>query len=161
MKICNNTVVSFHYKLTDESGNSVEDSRKDGSPSVYLHGANNTLPGLEQALAGKEPGENIKVTLEPYAAYGLRNTDNIERIPAKYLKNQGKLKPGKLVRVESNQGVKTATVLKVGKFSVDVDMNHPLAGQTVSFDIDIIDTREASAEEIAHGHAHGPGGHQH
>jgi FKBP-type peptidyl-prolyl cis-trans isomerase SlyD len=161
MKISNNTVVSFHNNLTDESGNIVEDSRKDGTPSVYLHGANNTLPGLEQALAGREAGENIKVTLEPYAAYGLRNTNNIERIPAKYLKHEGKLKPGKVVRVDSNQGMKTATVLKVGKFSVDVDMNHPLAGQTISFDIDIMDTREASAEEIAHGHAHGLGGHQH
>ena len=161
MKISNNTVVSFHYNLTDESGNIVEDSRKDGTPSVYLHGANNTLPGLEQALAGREAGENIKVTLEPYAAYGLRNTKNIERIPAKYLKHEGKLKPGKVVRVDSSQGVKTATIVKVGKFSVDVDMNHPLAGQTISFDIDIMDTREASAEEITHGHAHGPGGHQH
>ena len=161
MNISTNTVVSFHYTLADESGNIVEDSHKDGTPSVYLHGSNNILPGLESALAGRAVGENIKVTLEPYAAYGLRNANKIERIPAKYLKHEGKLKPGKLVRIDSNQGMKTATVVKVGKFSVDVDMNHPLAGQAISFDIDIVDIREASAEEISHGHAHGPGGHQH
>lgn len=161
MNISNNTVVSFHYTLTDESGNIVEDSHKDDTPSVYLHGANNILPGLEQALAGHEISDNIKVTLEPYAAYGLRNVDKIERISAKYLKHEGKLKPGQVVRIDSNQGVKTATVVKVGKFNVDVDMNHPLAGQTISFNIDIVDIREASADEVGHGHAHGPGGHQH
>ncbi len=161
MTITRNTVVSFHYTLKDETGNIVEDSRADGTPSVYLHGANNVLAGVEQALEGKAVGDNVQVTLEPYAAYGLRNTNKIERIPAKYLKHEGKLTQGKIVRIHSDQGAQTATVIKVGKFSVDVDTNHPLAGQTISFTIDIVDTREASAEEISHGHAHGPGGHQH
>jgi FKBP-type peptidyl-prolyl cis-trans isomerase SlyD len=161
MNISNNSVVSFHYTLADEAGKIVEDSHRDGTPSVYLHGAGNILSGLEQALLGKAVGDNIKVTLAPYAAYGLRNANKIERVPAKYLKHEGKLKPGKLVRIDSNQGMKTATVVKVGKFSVDVDMNHPLAGQTISFDIEIVDIRQATAEELSHGHAHGPGGHQH
>ena len=161
MIISNNTVVSFHYTLADESGNIVEDSRKDDTPSVYLHGANNILGGLEQALTGLQVGDKKKVSLQPHAAYGLRNASKIERVPAKYLKHEGKLKAGKIVRIDSNHGVKTATVLKVGKFSVDLDMNHPLAGQSIHFDVEITDIRQASPEEIAHGHAHGPVGHHH
>jgi FKBP-type peptidyl-prolyl cis-trans isomerase SlyD len=160
MKISSNKVASFHYSLFDQAGKQIETTR-DEEPSVFLVGADNVLPGLEQAMLGKQAGDRFSVSLEPHLAYGLRQNNKSQRIAAKYLKHEGKLKPGQIVRIDSNQGIKTATVLKVGKFSVDVDFNHPLAGQTISFDIEITAVRDATAEELAHGHAHGIGGHSH
>lgn len=153
-------VISFHYELTDPSGQLIETSR-DADPVLALTGADNMLAGLEQAMMGKRVGDSFTVTLAPEHAYGLRDDQKQQRVPAKYLKHEGKLRPGKIVRIDSDQGVKTATVLKVGKFSVDLDMNHPLAGQAVTFAVEITDIRAAEAEEIAHGHAHGRGGHHH
>lgn len=154
------TVVSFHYDLRDPAGTIIETSR-DGDPVAFLVGADNVLPGLEQAMLGKRSGEQLSVTLGPELAYGLRDETKTDRVSAKYLKHEGKLKPGKIVRIDTNQGIKTATVLKVGKFTVDLDLNHPLAGQTLTFDINIEAIRAAEAEEVAHGHAHGKGGHHH
>jgi len=100
--------------------------------------------------------------LPPERAYGLPKPDSIQRLPTKYLVNAPKrLKPGMPVSFSTNQGEKTAVLVKVGKFNVDVDTNHPLAGKAVTFDIDIRDVRAATAEELAHGHAHGQGGHHH
>ena len=161
MQIEKNTVVSFHYTLSDETGQTVENSRDGDQPTVYLHGANNILPGLESALAGKQTGDKVTVTLEPSAAFGNKEDNAVQRVPAKYLKHEGRLNPGKTVRISTDKGTRIGTVVKVGKFNVDVDMNHPLAGQSVTFDIAVIDVREASSEELAHGHAHGPGGHHH
>lgn len=160
MSVGDRTVVSFHYELKDQSGSAIETSR-DHDPVAFLVGADNVLPGLERAMQGKGVGEQFSVTLAPEVAYGLRDEAKTDRVSAKYLKHEGKLKPGKVVRIDTNQGVKTATVLKVGKFSVDLDLNHPLAGQTITFDVEIVDIRAAEAEEIAHGHAHGKGGHHH
>ena len=160
MPIERNTVVSFHYTLSDANGVELETSR-DAHPTLYLHGHNNIIPGLEQAMAGKDAGDTFSVTLEPKEAYGERNEGLMERVPAKYLKHEGKLTPGKAVRINSNQGMKMGTVIKAGKFSVDVDMNHPLAGETLTFDVEIVKLREATQEEVSHGHAHGEGGHQH
>ncbi|MEH6557478.1 MAG: peptidylprolyl isomerase [Oceanicoccus sp.] len=160
MQISSKSVVAFHYTLFDEAGDEVESSR-DSDPSLCLMGAGNILPGLEQAIIGKQVGDKIDVTLEPHLAYGVFQADKKDRISAKYLKHEGKLHPGKVVRINTNQGAQTATIVKVGKFSVDVDLNHPLAGQTVKFAIEIDDVRTASPEEVSHGHAHGTGGHQH
>ncbi|ARN73565.1 FKBP-type peptidyl-prolyl cis-trans isomerase [Oceanicoccus sagamiensis] len=160
MQISNNTVVSFHYTVLNEAGEEVETSRGE-DPSLCLIGANNTLAGVEQAMIGKQAGDSFKVSLEPHLAYGLYSEKNKDRISAKYLKHEGKLKVGKVVRLNTNQGYKTGTILKVGKFNVDIDLNHPLAGQAVSFDIEIMAVRDGTAEEIAHGHAHGIGGHNH
>lgn len=160
MQIEKNTVVSFHYTLKDEEGRQLETSIG-GDPSLYLHGADNIIPGLEAAMAGRAPGDSFTVTLEPHRAYGPRLPDRQQRLPAKHLKHEGRLQPGKVVRFNTEQGPRTATVVKVGKFSVDVDLNHPLAGRTLTFDIKVDEVRAASKEEIAHGHAHGPGGHSH
>ncbi|MGK0499376.1 MAG: FKBP-type peptidyl-prolyl cis-trans isomerase SlyD [Oceanicoccus sp.] len=158
--ITTDTVVTFHYSLRNEAGEEIETTRGD-QPSMCLVGHNNTVAGLEHAMIGKATGDCFSATLEPHLAYGLNQADNTDRISAKYLKHEGKLKLGKIVRLNTNQGTKTATIVKIGKFSVDVDLNHPLAGQTVQFDVEIIDVRAALAEEVAHGHAHGIGGHQH
>ena len=160
MQITDNTVVYFHYTLKNESGDTVETS-VDGEPSAYLHGAANILPGLEKALGGKSAGDSVEVTLPPEQAYGPRQADRVQRIPVKHLIYKGKLRPGLTVQVNTADGRRPATVVKAGKFSADIDTNHPLSGQTLTFNIDIVELREATAEERAHRHVHGPGGHQH
>lgn len=153
-------VVTFHYTLLN-ADKEVLESSKDSAPSSYLHGANNILPALEKQLAGKTAGDTVNVTLSAKEAYGERDSARQQRVPVKHLRFQGKLKPGQVVQVNTDQGPRPATVIKAGKFSVDLDTNHPLAGQALTFDIEILDVRAAEPEEIAHGHVHGPGGHQH
>ncbi|MDB6061445.1 MAG: FKBP-type peptidyl-prolyl cis-trans isomerase [Verrucomicrobiaceae bacterium] len=160
MQVENGSVVSFHYTLRDTEGNTIEENRGE-EPAVYLHGANNIVASLEQAFVGKKTGDHIELTLTPEQTYGARKENAIERVPAKYLKGAGKLKPGQAVQLQTKDGPMLVTVIKVGKFSVDVDTNHPLAGRTLQYAIDIADVRAASDEEKAHGHAHGVGGHHH
>lgn len=159
--IAKDSVVSFHYSLTDTDGKTLETSR-DSEPTVYLHGAGNILPAMESAFEGKAKGDSFALTLTPADAYGERQADATQRVPAKYLSHEGKIKAGQIVRLHlKDGGEQPVTVIKVGKFSVDIDANHPLAGKTLNFAIEVVDVREASAEEKTHGHAHGPGGHHH
>ena len=160
MVVGNKSVVSFHYTLTNEQGAELESSR-DRQPMTYLHGAHNILPGLEKAMAGKSAGDRLQVTLPPAEAYGERDPTRLRRIPAKHFRNPRRMQPGDRISLQTQQGSMPAVVVKVGRFNVDVDTNHPLAGETLTFDVEITEVRDASAEEIAHGHAHGPGGHQH
>ena len=157
MEIAKNKVVTFHYTLTDEEGSFTETSEERG-PVAYLHGRNNIVPGLEAELVGKRAGDELKVTVPPELAYGLRVDDALQRVPIKHLVKPGKLAPGKVVAVNTSSGYRRATVTKVGRFNVDLDFNHPLAGKTLIFDVKIVEVRDATEEEIAHGHAHGPGG---
>ena len=160
MKIESETVVSFHYTLRDENGKELETSRG-SEPSVYLHGANNIIRGLETAMTGREPGDVFTVSLAPAEAHGMRNPDKMQRVPVKHLAFRGKLEAGKVVQLNTAEGMRAVTVVKAGRHSADIDANHPLAGQTLTFDVEIVDLRPATPEEIAHGHAHGPGGHHH
>lgn len=161
MQIEKGSVVSFYYTLLDESGSELESNRKEKHPAVYLHGYNNVLPKLEEAFAGKSAGDKFELSLEPTDAYGLRRDNSMERIPAKYLKHEGKLRPGQIVQLNLKDGPALVSVVKVGKFSVDIDTNHPFAGKQLNYQVDVVDVREASEEEKAHGHVHGVGGHQH
>jgi FKBP-type peptidyl-prolyl cis-trans isomerase SlyD len=163
MQISANKVVSFHYRLNDIQGTTLESSYG-ADPTVYLHGHSNLLAALEEAMLGKLTGDKINITLNSQQAYGERREGAIQRIPIKHLHDappKNKLKPGAIVRVNTPNGPWEAVVLKVGKFNVDIDSNHPLAGKTLTFDIEIIDVRDATEGELAHGHVHGVGGHQH
>ena len=160
MQIGAETVVVFHYTLRDESGEELETSRA-GDPSAYLHGANNIIPGLEHSMAGKNAGDVFTATVAPEDGYGLHNADKVQRVPIKHLLFKGKLRPGAVVQLNTSDGRVPVTVRKAGRHTADIDTNHPLAGQTLDFDIEIIEVRAASSEELTHGHAHGPGGHQH
>jgi len=160
MSVTKDTVVQFHYNLTDVEG-TVEETTRGGTPMAYLHGHDNMITGLEKAMDGKEAGDTFSVTLEPKDAYGEFLPDCEQRIPVKHLQGAKKWRKGMVGTVQTEQGLRQVTVVKVGKFMVTVDNNHPLAGKTLTFDIEIMDLREATAEEIAHGHAHGVGGHQH
>jgi len=164
MQIAADKVVSFHYRLKNIDGELLESSYE-AEPTLYLHGHGNILAALEDTLVGKAVGENISVTLSPEQAYGVRREGATQRIPIKHLheheKLKNKLKPGAIVLVNTPNGPWEAVVLKVGKFNVDIDSNHPLAGKSLIFEVEVVDIRDASADEIAHGHAHGVGGHNH
>ncbi|MEQ3635639.1 peptidylprolyl isomerase [Alcanivorax sp.] len=162
MTIKNDKVITLHYSLFNaEDGSEIENSRETGEPMAYLHGYNNIIKGLESALEGRAVGDNVDVTVKPADAYGEYDNTLFQRISRKYLKHAGKLAPGKVVTVSTDEGPRMLTVLKVGLKTVDVDANHPLAGQTLRFAVEITDIRDASDDEIAHKHAHGVGGHQH
>lgn len=160
MKISKDTVVQFHYVLKTEQGDVIEDSSK-GEPMALLFGHKNMIQGVENALDGKEAGDKFSVTVSPEDGYGEYLEEAIQRVPAKHLQGANTWKPGMVAVVNTEQGQRQVTVLKVGKFMITVDTNHPLAGQTLIFDLDIIAVRAAEQEEISHGHAHGVGGHQH
>jgi len=160
MHIAKDTIARFHYTLSGEDGIGIEDSHA-GEPITYLHGHGNILPALEEQLLGKAAGDTLEVALAAEQAYGLRHADAVQRVPLKHIVHRGKLQPGMVVGVQTGQGARQVTVLKVGKFNADVDTNHPLAGRTLGFEIEVLEVRAASEEEIAHGHAHGAGGHHH
>lgn len=155
MQIANNTVVAFHYTLTEIGGDYTEDSRS-GNPLYYLHGHRGILPGLEDAMLGRSEGDQFSVTVEPELAYGLRNEAGKQRVPIKHLIGRKSPRIGEIVTVNTARGQVRATVVKVGKFNVDIDTNHPLAGKTLQFDVEVLAVREATMEEVAHRHAHGP-----
>jgi FKBP-type peptidyl-prolyl cis-trans isomerase SlyD len=160
LNINKDLVVRFHYTLKDEAGETL-DSSEDAEPMTYLHGHGGLLPGLEDALAGKTAGDKLDVTLSPEKAFGERVADAEQRIPVKHLVGAKKWKPGMTAVVHTQHGHRQVTVLKVGQTMATVDTNHPLAGKTLTFTGEVVDVREATPEELSHGHAHGPGGHHH
>jgi FKBP-type peptidyl-prolyl cis-trans isomerase SlyD len=152
------TVVTFHYTLRGDDGALIESSTgKD--PVTYMHGHANIVPGLEAEMTGKQGGEKFTATVAPELAYGLHDPNAVQRVPTKHLATKGKIEPGQMVAINTRQGERYARVVKVGHFNVDLDLNHPLAGKTLVFDIEIVDVRAATPEELEHGHA--PGGHGH
>ncbi|MFT6388081.1 MAG: FKBP-type peptidyl-prolyl cis-trans isomerase SlyD [Cellvibrionaceae bacterium] len=163
MKITAGTVTTFHYRLLKDD-QELENSII-GEPMAYLHGHKNIIAGLEEAMEGREANDEFTVIVPPEKAYGLRKDNSVQRVPVKHLHNakklKSKLKPGMIVHINTEDGAKQARVIKVGRSVVDVDTNHPLAGATLTFEVKIESVREASAEEITHGHAHGVGGHHH
>lgn len=164
MSIAADKVVMFHYRLSEPGQEVVEDSRDD-QPVVYLHGHGGIPAGLEEALVGKQAGDKFTVILLPEQGYGPRRDDAVQRVSIKRVVNPGNKKmvyrPGMVVRVHTDHGPREVTVVKAGLKSIDVDTNHPLAGRTLNFEIEVMDVRDATAEEVAHGHVHGAGGHHH
>jgi FKBP-type peptidyl-prolyl cis-trans isomerase SlyD len=153
-------VVTFHYRVRDTE-KTFEESSDGRDPMVYLHGHGNIVPGVETALIGKAAGDKVAVTVAPEQGYGPRDPRALRRVPIKHLATEGPLKAGQWVAVSTREGHRQARVVKVGHFNVDLDLNHPLAGKALEFDIEILAVRAATEEELAHGHAHGPGGHGH
>lgn len=162
MQIEKDKVVTFHYTLAALDGAELESSL-DSDPTVYLHGQGGMLWPVQQALLGKQAGDKIEVELTPAQAYGERKDDAVTRIPMKHLllKNKKKLRKGQIVKVNTKDGGKNVTIVKVGKFNVDVDTNHPFAGIALKYNIEVLEVRNAEPEELSHGHVHGVGGHQH
>jgi FKBP-type peptidyl-prolyl cis-trans isomerase SlyD len=161
MKVSINHVIAVHYNLRDDKNELLDSTYDEDKPMVYLYGRRQMIAGFETAVAGAAVGDRLAFSVMPAEGYGLRNANNTQRIPSKYLKHEGRLTPGKNIHVNTDNGVKPGTVIKVGRFNVDVDMNHPLAGRNLHFDVEIIDIRKATDDEIAHGHVHGDGGCNH
>lgn len=160
MKISKDTVVQFNYVLKDVDGNILEQTDTD-QPIAYLQGHNNMLAGVENALANHVKGDSVSVTLTPDQAYG-EVLDNAEmKVPVKHLQGAKKWKPGMIAAVNTENGQRQVTIVKVGRFMATVDSNHPFAGKTLCFEMEVVDVREATNSELAHKHAHGAGGHQH
>lgn len=161
MPITKNNVVLFSYRLSEQGGKILE-AANDSTPMAYLHGYGNIIPALEEELEGLESGESKTITLAPEQAYGIRKENWTQKVPIKHLTSKHKrLLPGMLVKLNTEKGTVDAAVIKAGKFMVELDLNHPFAGKTLIFDITISKIRDATDEEITHGHAHGVGGHQH
>jgi FKBP-type peptidyl-prolyl cis-trans isomerase SlyD len=162
MKIEASKIVSFHYVVTDGSGEAVDSSRERGQPLMVLIGHGNIIPGLEAALIGHETGDRFEVSVEPAQGYGERREDFTQRVPKKYFQNAEALKPGMTTALNTREsGQRMVTVSKVGSSVIDVDLNHPLAGKTLKFDVEITGVRDAAPEELSHGHAHAGDGHSH
>jgi FKBP-type peptidyl-prolyl cis-trans isomerase SlyD len=160
VQIEKNRVVLLHYTLRDEHG-TVLDSSSGRGPLSYLHGKGNIIPGLEQALAGKTAGEKLDVTVAPEQGYGRRDERLVQIIPRSRFAEGTELAPGMQVRASGPQGARLVTVTKVERDFVTIDANHPLAGRTLHFAVEVAEVRKATHEEVAHGHVHGPGGHHH
>ncbi len=159
MKIEKDRVVQFHYTVS-EAGQEPMESSKEREPLSILVGHGNIIPGLEKALEGREAGESFGVDVAAADAYGELREGLSQRVPKKHFGGQ-RLEPGMQVVLNTNFGQRAVTVQKVGMSVVDVDLNHPMAGKDLHFDIEVVEVREAKPEEIAHGHVHGEGGHQH
>jgi FKBP-type peptidyl-prolyl cis-trans isomerase SlyD len=160
VQIARNRVVSIHYTLRDEQG-AVIDSSGGRGPLAYLHGKGNLIPGLEQALDGKSAGDRLDVTVLPEQGYGRRDESLVQIVPRHRFTESAGLAPGMQVRASGPQGPRLVTIVKVERDFVTVDGNHPLAGRTLHFSVEVAEVRKATQEEVSHGHVHGPGGHHH
>jgi FKBP-type peptidyl-prolyl cis-trans isomerase SlyD len=160
MQIAPNSVVTLHYTLKDNDG-AIIDQSEDGS-FLYLHGAMNIIPGLENALTGKSAGDELTVKVSPEEGYGEKMDERIQEVPKEMFENSDDIQVGTQFHAQSPDGqAVVVTVVEVKEEAVVIDGNHVLAGVELNFEVKVVEVREASAEEIEHGHVHGPHGHQH
>lgn len=159
MNIEKDRVVRFHYTVS-EQGQAPLETSEGRDPLAILIGHGNIIPGLETALEGRAAGDKFEVDVAAVDAYGVRQDGLTQRVPKKHFEGV-RLTPGMQAVLPTNFGPRAVTILKVGMSVVDVDLNHPMAGKDLRFAIEVVEVREASAEELQHGHVHGDGGHQH
>jgi FKBP-type peptidyl-prolyl cis-trans isomerase SlyD len=160
VQLTKDKVAIINYTLKDKDSN-VMDESNDGT-FTYLHGAKNLIPALEDALEGKEAGEKVNAVVEPEKAYGLRDETKIQRVPRKMFPPEQELQVGMPFSSATPDGTAVNVVITaIEELEVVIDGNHPLAGVELHFDIELIEVRDATTEELEHGHVHGPGGHQH
>lgn len=156
MKIEDKTVVSIDYTLTDDNGAVIDTSKGEGGePLKFLQGVGMIIPGLEKALVGKVAGDKFKVSIEPEEGYGHRNDEMVQVVPASELAHLGDLEVGVTLNAQTDAGDSvTLIVVEVNDKEITLDGNHPLAGQKLHFDCEILEVRAATDEEIEHGHNH-------
>ena len=160
MEITADRVVTIHYTLKDDKG-AVLDSSAGGEPLAYIQGHGNLVAGLEKALEGKQDGNTLAVLVSPEEGYGTRNEELIQRVPKRALQGSGEIKKGMQFQARTEDGMRVFTVTALAGDMVTLDGNHPLADQTLHFDVEVVGVREATTEELEHGHVHGAGGHHH
>ena len=160
MSIQKDSVVTLHYTLKDDAGELI-DSSDGGAPLAYLHGHGNLVTGLERELTGKVAGDQLNVKITPADGYGEYDAAMVQRVPRRQLKGIAKIHVGMKLHAQTQDGPREVTVTQVVGDTVTLDSNHPLAGKNLHFAIDIVAVREATAEELEHGHVHGEHGHHH
>ncbi len=161
MLIAQDKVVLIHYTLTNDKGE-VVDSSSGGAPLSYLHGKGNIIPGLEKALEGKQAGDKLDVKVAPAEGYGERDDQLVQQVPRRAFAGVQDVQPGMQFHAQGSGGqMRVVTVVRIAGDMVTVDGNHPLAGENLTFAVEVTEVRDASEEELAHGHVHGPGGHHH
>jgi len=159
--IAKNKAVSIHYTLT-LNGGEIIDSSEGKEPLVYLHGHGNIIPGLERELAGKGIGEKLNVVVDPTDGYGDHNPGLIQQVPRESFQGVDTLEVGMMFQAPGEEGqIQMIRITGIEGDTITVDGNHELAGKTLNFAVEIESVRDASTEELSHGHVHGPGGHQH
>lgn len=157
MQVSENKVVSIHYNLTNKAGETIDSSVQRGEPLAYLHGHGNIIPGLEKELDGKSAGDKLDVTVTPENGYGERHDELMQQVPKSAFEgHEDSLQPGMQFQAQTEAGQRVFTITAVEDEQVTVDGNHPLAGETLNFDVEVTDVRDASDEEKEHGHVHGP-----
>lgn len=160
MLIAQDKVVLIHYTLTNDAGETI-DSSSGGDPLAYIHGQGNIIPGLEKALEGKQAGDKLNVKVGPAEGYGVRDDKLLQQVPKRQF-GGANLQPGMQFHAQTSQGhARVVTVVRIQGDMVTVDGNHPLAGENLNFDVEVTEVRDATQEELEHGHVHGPGGHHH
>ena len=160
MNIENNAAVSLAYTLTNADGQEMDKSTKE-DPFAYLHGSQGIIPGLEKALEGRVVGDAFTVTIEPEDGYGERNENLVSQVSRDLFQGVDDLEVGMAFHGESDQGPQMVVITDIEGDTVTVDANPPLAGVPLTFEVEVLDVREATEEELTHGHVHGPGGHHH
>ena len=160
MDITADRVVTIHYTLKNDGGE-VLDSSSGGEPLAYIQGHGNLVAGLEKALEGKPAGATLAVVVAPADGYGVRDEALIQRVPKRSLQGAGEIKKGMQFQARTEDGMRLFTVTGLVGDMVTLDGNHPLADQTLHFDVEVVEVREATTEELEHGHVHGAGGHHH
>jgi FKBP-type peptidyl-prolyl cis-trans isomerase SlyD len=156
MQIAKNRVASIHYTLKDNDGK-VLDSSDGREPLIYIHGAGNLIQGMEDGLTGKTKGDKVNLKITPENGYGIKDDKLTQKVPRNSFGDQP-VKVG--MQFQTNRG-EVVTVTHVGLDHITVDANHPLAGVELNFAVEVVDVRDATEDEIAHGHVHGAGGHHH
>jgi FKBP-type peptidyl-prolyl cis-trans isomerase SlyD len=159
MQIADQRVVTIDYTLTDERGE-VLDSSNGEEPLTYIHGTGNIVPGLETALMGKSAGDSVKITIPAAEGYGERDEELVQDVPRDRFPGED-IEVGMRFHAQGSEGSQVVTVVAVDDSKVTVDGNHPLAGMNLAFDVKVLEVREATAEELAHGHIHGEGDDHH
>lgn len=158
MKIAKNSVVTINYTLTDEGGE-VLDTSEGREPLSYIQGLGNIIPGLESSLDGRAAGDKFAISIQPAEAYGDRDESRVVKVARDRFAGVDDLEVGMQFRAEGGSGgSQIVTVMAIEQDTVTVDANHPLAGKTLNFDVEVVGVREATPDEISHGHVHGPGG---
>lgn len=160
MEIAADRVVLIHYTLKGDDG-AVIDSSDGGEPLAYIQGHGNLVVGLEKALEGKQEGATIAVSVPPAEGYGRYDAALVQRVPKRSMQGSGEIKKGMQFQARTDDGIRVFTVTAVVGDMVTLDGNHPLADKTLNFDVKVVTVREATAEELEHGHVHGAGGHHH
>ncbi|MGJ8691942.1 MAG: FKBP-type peptidyl-prolyl cis-trans isomerase [Thalassotalea sp.] len=157
MKIEENKVAVIHYAVSDSDGTLI-DSSYDHAPLSVIYGSGYLIPGLESALKGHQAGDKFEAQVPADDAYGQRNDSFVQQVPKEMFGDLEELEVGTQFRAETDHGEQTVIIVDISEDAVTVDGNHPLSGLDLVFDVEVLEVRDATEDELAHGHVHGEGG---